>query len=260
MSVNTSPLLCEIKDHLATVTLNRPERRNALSLEMLESLESALGEFRMNSKVRVIVLRANGRVFCSGHDLTEMSHRDTTEFQRLFASCSAVMQQLRELPQPVIAEVQGLATAAGCQLAAACDLVVASADASFATPGVQLGLFCSTPMVPLMQAVPPKAALEMLLTGTPISAERAHALGLVNRVVAIGELETTVRQLADRISEFSPPVIALGKRLFYETLQKTEKEAYAQACEVMTRNAVMDDAQEGIAAFLEKRRPTWNER
>ena len=245
------------KGDVIRLTLDRPERRNALSESLLEALGGALADIATDASVRVVVLAAWGPVFCSGHDLGEMVGRSEEEYRKLFALCSRVMLGLRRLPQPVVARVQGMATAAGCQLVAACDLAVAADTATFATPGVRIGLFCTTPMVPLVRAVPAKAALEMLLTGAPISAERALALGLINRVVSEGELDEAVERLTDTIASMSPTAIALGKEAFYDLLALDEGSAYDRAVAVMTANALRPDAREGIAAFLEKRPPTW---
>jgi enoyl-CoA hydratase/carnithine racemase len=203
------------------------------------------------------VLAAAGSVFCSGHDLSEMVGRSEHDYQKLFARCSTVMQQVRQLPQPVIARVQGLATAAGCQLVAACDLAVAATEARFATPGVKIGLFCTTPMVPLVRAVPAKVAMEMLLTGAPISAERAYAVGLINRVVPVEELDTAIREYTDAIVASSSMTIRMGKRAFYDQLNLDEATAYHRATNVMTENAIKHDAQEGISAFIQKRPAKW---
>ena len=242
---------------VAILTLDRPEKRNALSRALLGALEEALGAIASEDSARVVVLGSSGPVFCSGHDLGEMTGRSEEEYRDLFAACSRVMLALRALPQPVVARVQGVATAAGCQLVAACDLAVAAEGASFATPGVKIGLFCTTPMVPLVRAIPDKPALEMLLTGAPISAGRAMELGLVNRVVPMDELDAAVRQWTDAILAVSPLVVRLGKRAFYELRGLDEAEAYARAVGVMTDNAQRHDAQEGIAAFLAKRPPVW---
>ena len=207
--------------------------------------------------IRAIVLAAKGKVFCSGHDLSEMIGCQEESYRELFGLCSRVMLQFRRLPQPVIARVQGMATAAGCQLVAACDLAVAAEDARFATPGVKIGLFCTTPMVPLVRAIPPKPALEMLLTGEPVTARRALELGLVNRVVPAGELDAAVQQLADAIRASSPAVVRLGKTAFYEQLGFSEEKAYERATDVMTDNARLEDAQEGMQAFFQKRQPQW---
>jgi enoyl-CoA hydratase/carnithine racemase len=240
------------------LTLNRPERRNALSVDLLKALEGAIEDLGSNSPARVVVLGSRGPVFCSGHDLSEMVGRDEAEYRELFELCTRVMLGLRRLPQPVIARVQGVATAAGCQLVAACDLAVAAEDATFATPGVKIGLFCTTPMVPLVRSIPAKAAMEMLLTGEPIPASRALELGLVNRVVPAGELDATIESLANRIEAMSPLVIRTGKRAFYAIEGLDEPEAYARAVPIMTENALYGDAQEGISAFLQKRAPRWS--
>jgi enoyl-CoA hydratase/carnithine racemase len=239
------------------LTLNRPEKRNALSRELLASLEGALATIANDGGARVVVLAANGPVFCSGHDLGEMVGRSEDDYRELFELCSRVMLALRRLPQPAIARVHGLATAAGCQLVAACDLAVAAEEAKFATPGVKIGLFCTTPMVPLVRAIPAKAALEMLLTGQPVSARRALELGLVNRVVPADHLDVAVRELTDAIVSSSPLTVRLGKAAFYEQLALDETKAYEQATCVMTDNALRQDAQEGMRAFLGKRRPVW---
>lgn len=243
---------------VVTLTLDRPERRNALSRELVAQLEDVIRAIGEDHELRAIVLEARGKVFCSGHDLGEMLGRSEDEYRDLFEACSRMMLGLRRLPQPVVARVQGVATAAGCQLVAACDLAVASTEATFATPGVKIGLFCTTPMVPLVRAVPDKAAMEMLLTGASISAERAREIGLVNRVAAPDALDATVREFTEAITAMSPEAIRLGKRAFYELRDLDEPAAYDRAVAVMTDNALRGDAQEGIAAFLEKRRPVWN--
>ena len=250
-------LLAQSQSGVTTLTLNRPERRNALSEAMLTELGAALERIAADKTTRVVVLAAAGPVFCSGHDLGEMVGRSEADYAALFARCSGVMQQIRRLPQPVIARVQGLATAAGCQLVAACDLAVATTEARFATPGVKIGLFCSTPMVPLVRAVPPKVALEMLLTGIPLSAERAMAVGLINRVVPASQLDQAVLELTDAIVGSSPMTNQLGKRAFYDQWSLDEATAYERATCVMTENAIKHDAQEGISAFLQKRPPQW---
>lgn len=250
-------LIVEREAGVARVWLNRPQRRHALSLGLLRALQDQFDQLATDKQVRVIVLGSSGPVFSSGHDLGEMTGKSERDYQELFSTCARVMQTIRRLPQPVIARVQGLATAAGCQLMAACDLAVASEQARFATPGVKIGLFCTTPMVPLARAVSPKLAMEMLLTGLPISAERALQAGLVNRVVPESELDAAIAVLTEAIVTSSPAVIALGKRAFYEQLPLEESTAYDQAVCVMVQNAAMPDAQEGIAAFLEKRPPRW---
>lgn len=253
-------LLIDSAGGVVRLTLNRPTKRNALSQSLLSQLGAALEEIAADQAVRVVVLAANGPVFCSGHDLNEMTGRSEAEYRAIFEKCSAVMQQLRRLPQPVIARVQGLATAAGCQLAASCDLVVADAEAMFATPGVKIGLFCTTPMTPLVRAIPAKFAMEMLLTGKPISAARAYELGLVNRVVNADELDDAVNEFVAAILQASPLVMRLGKAAFYEQLALAESDAYRLATETMIDNAVCHDAQEGISAFLAKRSPHWEGR
>ena len=242
---------------LAFVTLNRPERRNALSLETLQELIDVFRGIGEDPAVRVAVLRANGPAFSAGHDIGEMTGRDDAFYRQLFEVCTQLMETIQSIPQPVIASVHGMATAAGCQLAASCDLVVAAAEAKFATPGVKIGLFCSTPMVALSRAVGAKKAMEMLLTGEAISAADALAAGLVSRVVPAAELEATVRALAGRIASSSPFVVAIGKRAFYRQLQMPQPLAYDYAQDVMSLNAAAADAQEGMKAFLEKRPAKW---
>jgi enoyl-CoA hydratase/carnithine racemase len=248
----------DVEGGVARLTLDRPDKRNALSRELLTQLESALERIAVDPTVRVVVLAARGPAFCAGHDLSEMVGGSEADYEGLFGLCGRVMQQLRRLPQPVIARVHGLATAAGCQLVAACDLAVAAEQAAFATPGVKIGLFCTTPMVPLVRAIPAKPALEMLLTGKPISAQRAYELGLVNRVVPAEQLDAAVREYVDAITASSPLVVRLGKAAFYDQLSLDEASAYERATEVMADNAQRRDAQEGMRAFLEKRRPTWS--
>ncbi len=250
-------LLAEVRNGVARLTLNRPEKRNALSQDLLAELERALGEIEHDAAVRVVVLAGRGPAFCAGHDLGEMVGRSEDDYRALFALCSGVMQHLRRLPQPVIARVHGLATAAGCQLVAACDLAVAAETAAFATPGVKIGLFCTTPMVPLVRAIPPKAALEMLLTGRSIPARQALAWGLVNRVVAADDLDAAVQEFVDALIASSPLTVRLGKAAFYDQLALSEAAAYERANEVMTGNALREDAQEGMRAFLQKRPPHW---
>ncbi len=250
-------LLLENSAGVLRITLNRPERRNALSEQLLTDLGTALDTAAADRSVRAIVLAAAGPVFSSGHDLGEMTGRSADEYRTLFARCSQVMQRLRTVPQPVIARVQGLATAAGCQLVAACDLAVASTEARFATPGVKIGLFCTTPMVPLVRSIPAKVAMEMLLTGLPLSAERALQVGLVNRVVPADQLDAEIKQLTDAICASSPLTLQIGKQAFYDQANLDEAEAYLRAVAVMTDNACRHDAQEGIAAFLQKRPANW---
>ncbi len=241
----------------ARVTLNRPDRRNALSLELMQELRQVLQEVSGRAEIRAIVIAGAGVAFSAGHDLSEMIGRDLAFYQRLFDECSELMETIHRVPQPVIAKVHGIATAAGCQLVAACDLAIASDAARFATPGVKIGLFCSTPMVPLSRAIGRKRALEMLLTGEPISAATALEWGLVNRVVAPAELDATVEQFVAALSCSSPLTVAIGKEAFYEQVELDERRAYELTKSVMTTNSMTADAQEGMSAFLEKRPPSW---
>ncbi|HXP87856.1 MAG TPA: enoyl-CoA hydratase [Bryobacteraceae bacterium] len=242
------------------MTLNRPGRRNALSLALVEDLSACLHELGADSQIKVVILAASGAAFCSGHDLAEMTGRSLPEYRRIFDACTVLMEKLQSIPQPVMAQVQGIATAAGCQLVAACDLAVASTEATFATPGVKIGLFCSTPMVALTRAIGRKRALEMLLTGAPISASTAAEWGLVNRVVAPEALAEETRCLAESIAESSSLTVALGKQAFYAQIDLEQAKAYAYAKEVMSMNALAGDAQEGMTAFLEKRPACWQGR
>ena len=242
---------------LAAITLNRPERRNALSLGLMLDLIECLDEIGRNREVRVVILRAAGKVFCSGHDLTEMTGCDINEYRRIFDVCTELMTKIQAIPQPVIAEVQGIATAAGCQLVATCDLAVAAEEAAFATPGVKIGLFCTTPMVALTRAIGRKRAFQMLMTGEPVPARTAAEWGLVNQVVPLAELPAATRELAGRIAEASSLVVALGKQAFYTQIDLDQPKAYGYAKEVMSMNALAADAQEGISAFLGKRAPCW---
>ena len=243
---------------IARLALNRPERRNALSLAVMREMLDALDRVGRDTTARGLVIEGRGPVFSAGHDLSEIvDHRDREFYEELFSTCVEMMLRLHELPQPVIAKVHGVATAAGCQLVAACDLAVAADDTRFATPGVNIGLFCTTPMVPVYRAVGPKRALEMLFTGEMIDARTAASWGLVNRVVPVADLETEVAALANRIATASADVVALGKRAFYAQAGGAEADAYGIACPVMVDNAQTDDAHEGMRAFLEKRAPRW---
>ena len=241
----------------ARVTLNRPEKRNALSLELMQEAIEALRALGADADVRAIVIDGAGPAFSAGHDLGEMVGRELPFYRRLFEVCTVLMETIHGLPQPVIAKVHGVATAAGCQLVAACDLAVAAADARFATPGVKIGLFCSTPMVPLSRAVGRKRALELLLTGEMIDAETARDWGLVNRVVPAGQLDEAVAELVEQIARSSPLTVGIGKAAFYGQVELDERRAYELTKSVMTMNSLAADAQEGICAFLEKREPTW---
>jgi enoyl-CoA hydratase/carnithine racemase len=238
----------------AYVVLDRPERRNALSLDLMRELTGVLEELGRDTAVRAIVLGGEGPAFSAGHDIDEMRGRDDAFYHELFDACVQLMQTLHLLPQPVIARVHGVATAAGCQLVASCDLAVASESARFATPGVRIGLFCSTPMVPVSRAVGRKRAMEMLLTGDFVDARTALDWGLVNRVVADDELDTAVGELVERITAASPHVLAIGKEAFWRQIDLDEPGAYELTKAVIAANAGHADAQEGFAAFLEKRR------
>lgn len=252
-----APVLVRTDGPVARLTLNRPEKRNALSLQLMEELIDTLRRLSAKPDVQVIVIDAVGPAFSAGHDLKEMIGRDISFYQRLFEACTELMEVIHRLPQPVIAKVEGLATAAGCQLVAACDLVVAAHEARFATPGVKIGLFCSTPMVPLSRAIGRKRALEMLLTGQPITALTALEWGLVNRVVPAESLEEELDSLVDAIVASSPLTVGLGKEAFYAQIELDEHRAYDLTKAVMAMNAGADDAQEGMCAFLEKRPATW---
>ncbi len=241
----------------AIVTLNRPERRNALSLSLMQEAIACLDEIGRNREIRAVILAAAGKVFCSGHDLSEMTGRDINEYRRIFDVCTELMTRIQSIPQPVIAEVQGVATAAGCQLVATCDLAVASEDARFATPGVKIGLFCTTPMVALTRAVGRKRALEMLLTGEFVPASTAAEWGLINRVVPASAIRAETCALASKIAAASSLTVALGKQAYYTQIDLDQPKAYAYAKEVMSMNALAADAQEGIDAFLSKRPPCW---
>jgi enoyl-CoA hydratase/carnithine racemase len=239
------------------VTLNRPEKRNALSLELMLELIATLRRVSAQPDVRAIVLEGAGPVFSAGHDLSEMIDRDLAFFQRLFDVCTELMETIQRLPQPVIAKVHATATAAGCQLVAACDLAVAADTARFATPGVKIGLFCSTPMVPLSRAIGRKRALDMLLTGNPIDAATALDWGLVNRVVPAAALDDEVAELVGAVARSSPLTVGIGKEAFYSQVELDQHRAYDLTKAVMAMNARTDDAQEGMCAFLQKRPPTW---
>jgi enoyl-CoA hydratase/carnithine racemase len=253
-------LLRDDTDGVARLTLNRPQARNALSVALMTGLQEALDAVAADASVRVVVIAGAGPAFCAGHDLREMrAGPSRARYEAAFAQCSRVMQTIIRLPKPVIACVHGVATAAGCQLVASCDLAVAAETARFATPGVDIGLFCSTPMVALTRAVGRKAAMEMLLTGELVDAAEARRLGLVNRVVPEPQLAAETRRLARQIAGKSALTLAIGKEAFYRQAELPLAEAYAYASEVMTRNMLARDAEEGIDAFLEKRPPVWRD-
>lgn len=257
-AVEEALLLRKNSDGIATLTLNRPQKFNPLSGEMLNALQAALDNIARDATVRVVVLAAKGKAFCAGHDLKEMRSNPHKAFYReLFEQCSHMMMSINQLPQPVIAKVQGIATAAGCQLVAACDLAVAADTARFATSGIRYGLFCSTPAVPVSRNLSRKQAMEMLLTGEFMSAASAERQGLINRVVPANELDDTVRELCDAIISKSAVAVSMGKEMFYRQIEMGMAEAYQYASEVMACNMIQDDALEGFSAFLEKREPQW---
>jgi enoyl-CoA hydratase/carnithine racemase len=246
------------QDGISTLTLNRPTQYNALSAEMLSALQIALDDIAADESVRVLIIAANGKAFCAGHDLKEMRTSEDRAFhQALFDQCGRMMLSIHSLPQPVIARVNGIAAAAGCQLVANCDLAVTVEDARFAVSGINLGLFCSTPAVPLSRNLPRKQALHMLLTGDFISARQALEYGLVNEVVAAADLESATLEMAHKIAAKSSPAIRLGKKMFYRQLSMDLSEAYAYASERMACNMDSHDAREGIDAFIQKRQPEW---
>ncbi len=253
-------ILVESQGEIGVIALNSPKTINALSRSMIAEIILALEVFKTDQSVKVIVLKANGKHFCSGHNLSEMVDGDRSDYKSIFEQCSRMMNLIHEVPQIVIAQVHGVATAAGCQFVATCDLAVADETARFGTPGVRIGLFCTTPMVALSRAVGRKLALEMLMTGRLISADEALRYGLVNRVVPEAELEKTTMELASKIAEASPLVLAIGKRAFYGQIEQDERSAYEYATNVITLNLMAEDAQEGIKCFLEKRKPAWKGR
>ena len=242
---------------IGTITLNHPEKRNALSLAMLKELNDMLDNLKKNGDVKVVIVRGAGKIFSSGHDLSEMIDDGLKDYMEIFETCSTFMQKIQAMPQPFIAQVHGVATAAGCQLVAACDLAVAEEGALFATPGVRLGIFCSTPAIPLVRAVGRKRALEMLFTGRMISAKEAEQYGLVNKVVPFNRLEEETKAIAEKIAEASPLTLKIGKQAFYAQVNLSDAQAYNLGNEVMVGNLFAEDANEGIRAFLEKRKPVW---
>jgi enoyl-CoA hydratase/carnithine racemase len=262
----TPILLRQMLGSIAVLTLNRPQARNSLSEGLIAELHAALRDIQDDTRVRAVVLAANGSAFSAGHDMKELTarradaDRGRAYFAQIMTACSAMMQAIVQLPKPVVAAVQGVATAAGCQLVASCDLAVASEAASFATPGVDIGLFCSTPMVALSRNVPRKQAMEMLLTGEPIAATTARDIGLINRVVAAGTERDAAIALAQKVALKSAYTIKLGKAAFYRQAEMSLADAYRYAAEVMTENMMARDAEEGIGAFIEKREPKWEDK
>jgi len=259
-------LLREMAGSVAVLTLNRPKARNSLSDALIAELHAALDAIAEDANVRAVVIAANGPAFSAGHDLKELTARRSDAdggrayFAELMHACSAMMQAIVHLPKPVVAAVQGIATAAGCQLVASCDLAVASDAASFATPGVDIGLFCSTPMVALSRNVPRKQAMEMLLTGEPVPAATAQRIGLINRIVPAGTERSAAIELAQKVAQKSAHTVKLGKTAFYRQAEMSLADAYAYAAEVMTENMMARDAEEGIGAFIAKRPPHWQDR
>jgi enoyl-CoA hydratase/carnithine racemase len=245
---------------IATLTLDRPEKRNALSTELMEQLTSTLRELGDRSDVGVIVLTATGRVFSAGHDIAEMVDRSLADYQRIFDTCTVLMETIQQIPQPVIAMVRGVATAAGCQLVAACDLAFAEDTASFGTTGIQIGLFCSTPSVAVSRNIGRKRAMQLLVTGERVDAQTAADWGLINEAVPADELEARTREVACQILRWSPSVIGLGKQAFYSQIEMDQHRAYDHMKTVMSMNALARDAHEGMTAFLEKRTPVWSGR
>ena len=274
MNIQTKPaadpaaavLIRQDLDQIAILTLNRPAARNSLSEELLLTLTESFATIAADRSIRAVILAANGPAFCAGHDLKELTARRSDAdggrayFKHIMTTCSAMMQSIVALPQPVIAAVHGVATAAGCQLVATCDLAIAASDAKFATPGVDIGLFCSTPMVALTRNVPRKVAMEMLLTGDMVDADRARAFGLINHVVTPGSEREAAIALARKITAKSSHVLKIGKKAFYRQAELGLAEAYDYASEVMTENMMAHDAEEGICAFIEKRKPRWEDR
>lgn len=259
---NEPILLREDRDAIATLTLNRPDKYNALSTELMSLIQQELDSLAGDNSVRAVVIAGNGKAFCAGHDLREMSDDPGEEaIQALFDQCSRMMVSLTQIPQPVIARVHGIATAAGCQLVAQCDLAVASDEARFATSGINVGLFCGTPMVAVTRNLPRKQAMEMLMTGEFIDPATAERYGLINRVVPADKLDGAVRELAEAVASQGPAFVAAGKRLFYRQIEEGLGAAYQEATQTMVENMQREDAREGIKAFLEKQdMPEWQDR
>lgn len=252
-------LLLERRAGVVALTIDRADKRNALSLDVMREFIAALGDIGSDRQARVVVVRGLGAAFSAGHDLREMLARSVSEYREIFTTCVTLMETIQRIAQPVIAEIDGVATAAGCQLVATCDLAIASTRARFATPGVKIGLFCTTPMVALTRAIGRKRAMEMLLTGEFIDASTAERWGLINRVVAVADLADATNALAERIAGAGRQVIGPGKAAFYAQIDLDQADAYAYAKEVMTLNALADDAQEGMSAFIERREPRWTD-
>ena len=256
------PVLLEKDGPVGWLTLNRPDSRNALSLEVMNDILGKLKAIEADQNIHVVVIRGKGPAFCAGHNLKDMvgSDLDIQHFHTLFSVCAKMMQTLHKLPQPVIAQVHGIATAAGCQLVAACDLAIAETGAQFATPGAKIGLFCTTPAVPLVRVVGRRRAMEMLLTGRFVSAEEAERFGLVNQVVSLDKLSQETKKLAMEMAQYSRYTLAFGKQTFYRQIDLSESSAYEYATHAIAMNCLDIDAQEGMKAFLEKRAPVWKNR
>jgi enoyl-CoA hydratase/carnithine racemase len=254
-------LLFEQRGPIGWFTLNRPEQHNTLTLELMENMQRQLDMVAENRDMRVVVIRGNGPSFCSGHEINELlgDEYDIQHFRNIFSVCSSLMQSLHKLPQPVIAQVHGPAMAAGCQLVAACDLAIAGSDAKFSTPGIKIGLFCSTPMVSLSRVIGRRRALDMLFTGRVISAQEAERFGLVNRIVDPDNLAVETEKWALEIAQYSLFILEIGKKAFYKQIDMDEESAYNYAIEVISENCLAKDAQEGMNAFLEKRKPEWTD-
>jgi enoyl-CoA hydratase/carnithine racemase len=258
MSYNN--LRFDVEGAIGTISLNRPEKRNALSFELLHELSALLTTISQNNDVRVLIIKGEGKVFSAGHDISQLVGREMIYYKTIFDTCVEVMEKIQRLPQPVIAQVHGVATAAGCQLVAACDLALAEEGTIFGTPGVKIGLFCTTPGVPLVRAIGRKRALEMLLTGRMISAREAEQYGLINKVVPTDQLAAESKALAEKIAEASPLTVSIGKEAFYTQINLADFQAYDYAKQVMVTNLFAEDAREGLSAFLEKRKPGWKGR
>jgi len=256
------PVLFEKKGNVGWIILNRPGQRNALSLELMNEMQKQLDSIKQNREINVVVIKGNGPSFCVGHNINELvgENYDLDHFKNIFSTCTDMMQTLHQLPQPVIAQVHGVAMAAGCQLVAACDLAIAEEDAKFSTPGVKIGLFCSTPMVPLSRVIGRRRALDMLFTGRFVSASEAEKIGLVNKVSKKEKLQSETEEWADEIASYSLHTLEFGKQAFYKQINMDEESAYNFAKEVIAQNCLSDDAQEGMKAFLEKRKPIWKDK
>jgi enoyl-CoA hydratase/carnithine racemase len=252
-----SLILFEKKGKIGFITLNNPKQRNALSLDLMNEMKEKLDTISENKDISVVIIRGNGPSFCAGHDINELIGKDYDHFKNIFSTCSSLMLTIRDMPQVVIAQVHGAALAAGCQLVAACDLAIAESKSKFSTPGLKIGLFCSTPMIPLSRLIGRRNALDMLFTARFISAQEAEKFGLVNKVIDSKNLSYETEKLANDISKFSSFIIGYGKKAFYRQIELDERSAYEYAKEVMAQNCLFIDAQEGMNAFLEKCKPEW---